>query len=663
MTETDLKLFGQTSDEFINEELIQREDNTRHETQDNREKTSAEEVVDSEDNESNDGIDCHINDETNVGSDAEDNHLVNNDNTTDETQTKSETYLKPEVIEILNYTLMVSEDNDSQSEEYRRDLKDDMNNELNDSQNGSELNTKSNAKRKHKSIKCKDNGSETEEYGSGLSDNEMDDKSGDECVGEKGVDKGPDGKYACDYKDCKMSFNWPSAQRSHAFSHLNAKTKKSMIYKNRSDGRYECLMNACNAVYKRIDSLRSHQMSHLNEPFAEYYGSDLSDDKMDDQWIGWKPTRKGPDNEFVCDYKDCEKSYKKAESLRNHAFSHLSAKLKKSLAFKTRSDGIYVCLWGECIKTCKTIDQIRGHLMSHLEDPLKWSQTCCRNVLADVLNDESIDSQRVNELNTETNGKQKHGLAESEDNNSKPEECSIGLSDNEMDYKSCDEWMGEKRLKKCRNGKYVCDYRGCGLSFNYPQRIREHKFKHLNAKIQKSMAFKKRSDGRYVCLMGACNETYKELRRLRGHQMSHLNEPLKCPQTDCPFVAITRVALQKHVKTHPKPYACDTCGLKCKEKFILTQHKRIHNDASKLRCDWPECNRLFVYKHQLRYHMNTHTANVSHPCEWPGCGHTYTNIRSLVMHVKRMHKGMADYQCHWPGCDYKTTNGIRLKNH
>ncbi|CAG2101834.1 unnamed protein product [Medioppia subpectinata] len=1151
--ETDYKLFGQTSDEFIDEVLAQREDNTRHETQDNREKTSAEEVVDSEDNESNDGIDCHINDETDVesdaednedncqitedlihkniqlnresienqivddlitksdnksttvtgvGSDAEDNHINEdlNNKTNELNDNLSDNQRGSELNTTYNtrkrkYTSIDSEDNDKESEElsdnemdanssdktmsgkpsrksgvfvcdyegcdvsfrdsyflkrhafchlsakiktsmvYKRrpdgqyvclmdacnevykyrdalrlhqmshlkecpqthspneliednednnHMNEDLNNktnELNDNssgnQNASELNTTYNTrKRKYTSMDSEDNDSESEEYrsdlsdnfgdewtvrkrvrkgpngkfvcdyrgcgrafnfssclrlhafkhlnaktrklmlfekrsdgryvclmdacngvykqfrnlrqhqilhlkdrpnewtkepdgkyvchykgcdrhfpdvsalkshafchlnaktkkslvfkkrsdgryaclmdacntvykhkynlrghqmshlkepfadncGSDLSDDEMDDKSGDEVVGKKWPPKGADGKYVCDYKGCDREFLFVRSLKMHAFCHLNAKTKKSLVFEKRSDGRYACLMDACNAVYKHIQHLRGHQMSHLKEPFADYYESDLSDNEMDDHWIGWKPTRKAPDNKYVCDYRACGTSFKILNELRKHAFrhlsaklrktlafkrrsdgiyvcfwgeciktyktsgemkghvmshlghtlkvvdgkfvckykdcgrafrfafllkqhafchlspniktsmvfkirpdnrivclmnacnkvyeqmnslrghqishlkapyvdncgsdlgdnemddkcddhwigwkptrkpdgqyvcdyrgcgklcrtrpeilkhafSHLSAKLKKSLAFKTRSDGIYVCLWGECIKTYKAIDEIKGHVMSHLEDPLKWSQTCCRNELAEELN-ESIDSQRVSELNTKTNDNRKYKSAESDDNDSETEEYGSGLSDNEMDDKSGDEWMGEKRLRKRRNGKYVCDYRGCGLQFKKPSQLRRHSFTHLTAKAKKSFIFKRRSDGQFVCLMGACNAVFKRIDSLRGHQMSHLREPLKCPQTDCPFVAITRVALQKHVIIHPKPYACDTCGLKFRSNGYLTQHKRRHNDALKYRCDWPECGRLFSEKCLLRDHVNTHT--------------------------------------------------------
>ncbi|CAG2107055.1 unnamed protein product, partial [Medioppia subpectinata] len=812
--------------------------------QDNREKTSAEEVVDSEDNESNDGIDCQINDEIDVGSDAEDNEDNNhmnedlniktnelNDNSSDNqcSHGLNTTYNTRK----RKYTSM--ESNDSESEEYRPDLSDnemddncgdegmsgkrlrrapdgkylchykgceksytdrttlrrhrsthlsdemkasmgykrrsngqfvclintcnavfnaklvlrshqmshlkeplkcpqtdcpfaahtraafqrhakthikrekclpidcpnDVNEELNvesiDSQIVSEINSKTYDK--HKSTESEDNGSD-------LSDYEMDDKW--MCWIEPSK---TNGKFVCDYRGCDRAFPETTHLKRHAFSHLSAKTKTSMVYKKRTDGWCVCLMNACNAVYKDVRSLRGHQMSHLKAPLkcppidsttelnkdlnGESIDSQIEceintktngkrkpkslqsegngeepeecstrlndnemDDKCDDQWIGWKPTR-NEDKKYVCDYRGCGRTAITPFALRMHAFNHLNATLKKSLAFKTRSDGIYVCLWGECIKTYKTIGDIRAHVMSHLKDPLKWSQTCCRNELDEELNDESIDSQRGSELNTETNDKRK----QESKGNGEPEECGSGLSDNEMDDKSCDEWMGEKELRQASNGKYLCDYRGCGLSFTVPSYLRRHAFSHLNANEKKSMAFKKRSDRRYVCLMGACNETFKDIRTLRGHQMSHLREPLKCPQTDCLFAAVTRAALTQHLKTHPKPYPCNTCGQHFATTQRLAVHKTIHNDADKFRCDWPDCGRLFTQKHHLRDHMNTHTGAVQHACQWPGCANTYTNSNSLKAHVNRVHKGLAEYRCHWPECDYQTTNRIRLNNH
>ncbi|CAG2119191.1 unnamed protein product, partial [Medioppia subpectinata] len=410
---TDLKLFGQTSDESTDEVLIKREDNTRHETQDNREKTSAEEVVDSEDNESNDGIDCHINndlnDETDVGSDAEDKYQKTQD--------------------LINNSI---------------EFNDELNRESIDSQIIDDLNTKL------------DNKSTT------VSDAEV-------------------------------------------------------------------MPKTIESVYKDKDVLKLPQMSHL---------------------------------------KECP-------------------------------------------------------------------QTHSPNELIEEINNGSVDSQRMCELNTKSNRKRKQKSAKNEDNNSETEEYGSGLMKG---------WLGNGQ--KDRTG-----------------RLRRHAFSHLNEKEKKSMVYKKISRGRYACLMDACNETFKEIRYLRGHQMLHLNEPFKCPQTDCPFVTINKLTLYLHVKTHPKPYACDECGARFKITNRLTEHKQKKHTTATYRCDWPACGRSYAFQYLLKHHMNTHTAAVNHPCEWPGCGHTYTNINSLRIHVHRVHKGMADYRCHWPECDYKTTNRIRLNNH
>ncbi|CAG2101833.1 unnamed protein product [Medioppia subpectinata] len=686
---TGLKLFGQTNDESINEELIQREDNTRHETQDNREKTSVEEVVDSEDNESNDGIDCHINDETDVGSDAEDNddnNHINKDITRDETQSESNIDFKP-----------IIGRNNTENNENNNHMNEDLNNktnELNDNSSGNqcshELNTTYNTrKRKYTSMHSEDNDSECEEYRPDLSDNEMDDNSGDEGMSGKPLPKGSDMKLVCE--DCMKTFTDQSSLRKHSCNDLNAKTKNSMVFEQRLDGRYACLMAACNAIYDNTADLRSHQMSHLNEKFANNCDLDLSDNQMDNNFDGegmsGKRLRRAPNGKYLCDYKSCGKSCTTRSNLRKHRSTHLSDQMKASMVYKRRSDGHFVCLINACNAVFNAKQALRTHQMSHLKDSLKCPQTdrpfaahtraafqrhakthimrekCppidCPNDANEEFNDESIDSQ----IKTKTNDKRKHKSAESEDNDSKTAEYGSGLSDNEMDNTFGVEWIVGNPLRKSLNGKYVCDYRGCGLQFITPSTLMGHQFKHLNAKAKKSLVFKKRSDGRFVCLIDECNAVFTGRRHFRGHQILHFKERLKCPQTDCPYTAVSRSALVQHRKTHPKPYACDTCGLKCRSNTLLRKHKRRHNDTLKFRCEWPECGRLFVNRSLLREHMNTHTAAVHHPCEWPGCGQSYTNKGSLSMHVSRVHKGLAEYRCHWPECDYQSTNRIRLNNH
>ncbi|CAG2113189.1 unnamed protein product, partial [Medioppia subpectinata] len=515
--------------------------------------------------------------------------------------------------------------------------------------------------------------------GFGLSDNQMDDKSCGEGMSGNRLRRAPDGKYLCDYKSCGKSYNSRSTLRNHRSSHLSDEMKASMVYKRRSDGQFLCLINACNAVFNSRQALRSHQMSHLKEPLkcpqtdcpfaahtradfqrhakthimrekcppidcpidvneelndesidgqivseinaktsdehksaeSEDNGSDLSDNEMDDKWMCWiEPSKQN--GKFVCDYRGCNSAFPETTHLKRHAFSHLSAKIKTSMVYKRRPDGWCVCLMDACNAVYKANRDLRGHQMSHLKTPLKCPPIDCPN-----------------ELNTKTNGKRK----QESKINGEPEECGSGLSDNEMDDKSGDEWMGEKQLRRATNRKYLCDYRGCGLSFTGPSFLRTHAFSHLNANEKKSMKFTKRSDGRYVCLMGACNEVFKDIRNLRGHQMSHLKEPLKCP--DCAFHGLTQAAFNKHLRTHPNAYVCDTCGARYSRKKTFDDHKRIHSKSDQFKCDWPECGRSFIWECQLRDHMNTHTAAVNHPCEWPGCERTYTNITSLKLHVNR----------------------------
>ncbi|XP_037029072.1 zinc finger protein 2 homolog [Bradysia coprophila] len=198
--------------------------------------------------------------------------------------------------------------------------------------------------------------------------------------------------------------------------------------------------------------------------------------------------------------------------------------------------------------------------------------------------------------------------------------------------------------------KFLCSE--CGKGFTTNQRLRIHTFTHTGERnfscdqCDKSFAteFRLRSHRRihtgerpYSCDM--CNQTFAQGNALKCHKRTHTGEkPYACKYCDKSFSQNT--ILKTHMTLHTgKTVKCPDCDKKFSRASYLILHKREHTGEKPYSCD--RCPNRYKQKSHLDRHMDTHLG-VKYPCEV--CQKEYSKQWSLKMHMFT-HSAEKPFQC------------------
>ena len=111
----------------------------------------------------------------------------------------------------------------------------------------------------------------------------------------------------------------------------------------------------------------------------------------------------------------------------------------------------------------------------------------------------------------------------------------------------------------------------------------------------------------YPC--SSCHKSFKQKYLLTEHQRVHTGERLYAC-SECYKSFSQSRSLVAHMKTHSDatPYKCLTCGKGFKHKNYLTVHQRVHTREQPYAC--PECNKSFSVSSNLSRHIKTHKSQV-----------------------------------------------------
>ena len=120
-------------------------------------------------------------------------------------------------------------------------------------------------------------------------------------------------------------------------------------------------------------------------------------------------------------------------------------------------------------------------------------------------------------------------------------------------------------------------------------------------------------------------------------------------------VAKQQYSLTVHKRVHKgeKPFKCDKCDYKARDRRTLTTHISLHTDKRPFECD--QC----VYKAKSRENLKTHKIihTVQNPFECELCEYKTKMRYSLKIH-QRIHTGEKPFKC--DQCDYKATEKNKL---
>lgn len=124
---------------------------------------------------------------------------------------------------------------------------------------------------------------------------------------------------------------------------------------------------------------------------------------------------------------------------------------------------------------------------------------------------------------------------------------------------------------------------------------------------------------------------------------------LACAWPGCTRVFRLPCRLREHARAHTgdRPYLCHypECGWAFRSASKLVRHARRHTDERRHAC--VSCGRAFLRPEHLREHARRHHpahARPAHRCAHPGCEQSFTNMSSLYMHMKKVHRKIENEQ-------------------
>lgn len=105
----------------------------------------------------------------------------------------------------------------------------------------------------------------------------------------------------------------------------------------------------------------------------------------------------------------------------------------------------------------------------------------------------------------------------------------------------------------------------------------------------------------------------------------HTGKTVKCPDCDKKFSRASCLILHRREHTGEKPYACDRCPNRYKQKGHLTRHIDVHNGV-KHKCT--VCSKEYSKRWSLKMHMFSHSNEKPYKCDM--CRLTFARRDKLV---------------------------------
>ncbi|XP_035699683.1 zinc finger protein 420-like [Branchiostoma floridae] len=133
----------------------------------------------------------------------------------------------------------------------------------------------------------------------------------------------------------------------------------------------------------------------------------------------------------------------------------------------------------------------------------------------------------------------------------------------------------------------------------------------------------------------------------------------------CDKVCSSTCNMKQHIRTHhtfERPYECDVCGAKFKQRGHLSDHHKVHADRKNCPYKCDNCGASFVKLHALSRHirkMHKEQAHRLSTCEL--CDKTFPRPAMMRVHMQTDHKNYRPFGC--SECDMTFPTVGRLNKH
>jgi len=168
----------------------------------------------------------------------------------------------------------------------------------------------------------------------------------------------------------------------------------------------------------------------------------------------------------------------------------------------------------------------------------------------------------------------------------------------------------------------------------------------------------------FGCDMDGCKKRYGNKYELDYHKRFHQTievsqqrgkrNATKCLK--CGLVCKSKQALMQHkTSKHSSTAVCQECGKTFKNKHVLEVHLEYHKSPEEWRHECTECGKKCADKHKLDEHKRTHTKEKPFVCQF--CGEKYAHRHNWRNHLKTKHRDEEGAQEDIVGKRAKSRNG------
>lgn len=210
------------------------------------------------------------------------------------------------------------------------------------------------------------------------------------------------------------------------------------------------------------------------------------------------------------------------------------------------------------------------------------------------------------------------------------------------------------------NCKYKCEQ--CHATFSLEQSLHLHlNYKHPNKTLQPKQKQSKESFG-FICSI--CGKRFKTSTGYDFHLKTIHSEERRfvCPYPECDKAYALRKDLKPHLDTHNKKIKayCDVCGRSFTSKNLFRRHFLSMHSETKRPYKCSKCPKRFVLADTLKSHLASHEGSRQfsriHKCDQ--CDKSYCWRADLLKH-KRTHQGIIPYVCHICSKGYLCTANLK----